>query len=74
MFYLTTAIFVILAAYLAYAFYFKPQWEMKRYVHLVQSLGYRVLAYPFRICSNSFINSELKYLQEKGDAFYGFKH
>lgn len=61
---------IILAAVIAYKYYFKPKAEIQRYTTLVKSLGYTVYVYPFSFLGLSVVDAFVRDAKVHKDAMY----
>jgi hypothetical protein len=50
-------ILILLAAAIAFKYYFRPKAEIQRYVTLIRSLGYTAYVYPFSFLGLAIVDS-----------------
>jgi hypothetical protein len=63
-------ILILLAAAIAYKYYYRPKAEIQRYVSLIKSLGYTVYVYPFSFLGLAMVDSFKSGTKVHKDALY----
>ena len=67
------SIFIILAVYVFYAFYYSPKKTLQWYKDTLEGLGYKVKMHPFKFFGVGFLSDLLGSIEKHGDALYTYK-
>ena len=67
------SIFIILAVYVFYAFYYSPKKTLRWYKDTLEELGYKVKMHPFKFLGAGFLSNFVTSTEKHGDAFYSYK-